>query len=131
MFNRGKSPQELWSRTPALLLDHELLHEKVCLLGTYGRSLEMALAALAAFDQTRSGSPLDEIDKTERRRLVAEAARVLWRFVVHREACGFSDNPEVMHDYRVPREVQHLMGAGPNPTDEIAATAITQNRENT
>ena len=46
-------------------------------------------------------------------RLVAEASRALWLFVVQREACGLRDLRYVLRDYRVPHEVAARMGAQP------------------
>jgi len=44
---------------------------------------------------------------------VAIAGRALWMFVVQREACGLRETRNLMRDYKVPMEVQDLMGVFP------------------
>lgn len=107
----GKLPHDFWSRTPAALLDQELVHEKASALGRFGHQLEGSLKALTAFDTTHPRYPLCPDDVKARSALVSEAARVLWLFVVQREACGLFDSRAVMQDYKVPGEVQREMGA--------------------
>ena len=112
----GKLPPDLWARSPAALLDFELVREKASALGRFGRNLEGALHALRDFDATHPRCPvLSPQDLQARSALVAEAGRVLWLLVVQREACGFSDSRAMMEDYRVPAEVQREMGAVRDP----------------
>lgn len=112
----GKVLADLWARSPAALLDTELVHEKASVLGRYGRSLEAALRALAEFDAAHPPGPTaSPQDRQFRFALVVEAGRALWRLVVQREACGFHDSRAVMEDYRVPAEVQREMGAVRQP----------------
>jgi hypothetical protein len=98
-------------RTPADLLDYEIVQEQASTLGRMGRALEAALAKLREFD---SGSPASSVPPVERQAqraaLVAAAGHALWMFVVQREACGLRDSRTVMRDYKVPAEVQHRMG---------------------
>ena len=98
-------------RTPANVLDHEIVQEQAAALGRMGRALEAALARLREFDAAhpRSGAPAST--QQARRGLVMEAGHALWMFVVQREACGLRDSRTVMRDYGVPREVQQNMGA--------------------
>lgn len=111
----AKTPSDLWSQPPAALLDHELLQEKATALGRFGRGLEAALHALAAFDAAHPQfSSASGEERRARAVLVAEAARILWYLVVQREACGMRDSRAVMKDYKVPAEVQNAMGADPH-----------------
>jgi hypothetical protein len=92
-------------------LAYEIAQEKAANLGRLGRRLEAALAALEDFDRGRpalEGSGLAE--SGERKRLRAQAAQALWYLVVQREACGLSNTPQIMRDYRVPEEVRIRMG---------------------
>jgi hypothetical protein len=105
----GKHSADLWSKSPAGVLDYELAQETASALGRQGRALEAALKALAAFD-TNSDAPHDP---KLRAALVASAAQALWQFVVQREACGLRDSGAMMRMYGVPPEVRDRMGAFP------------------
>ena len=98
-------------RTPADVLDYEIVQEQAAALGRMGRALETALARLAEFDAAypRAGAPASV--RQARRVLVMEAGHALWMFVVQREACGLRDSRSLMRDYEVPDEVQRHMGA--------------------
>jgi hypothetical protein len=112
----GRFPPDLRARSPAALLDLELVHEKASSLGRFGRNLEGALRALCDFDATHRRSPsILPQDLQVRSALVAEAGRMLWHLVVQREACGLYDSRAVMEDYQVPAEVQREMGAMRDP----------------
>jgi hypothetical protein len=112
----GKPPADLWVRSPAILLDIELVHEKASSLGRFGRELEAALHVLAEFDASHPHFPsLSPQDLKARSVLVADAGRVLWHFIVQREACGLYDSRAVMEDYQVPAEVLREMGAMHDP----------------
>jgi hypothetical protein len=101
------------SPSPIDLLEHEFAQEKASALGRLGRALEVALAALAAFDAgERRAAPAAERGE-QRAVLVAEASVALWHFVVQREACGLRDLRYVLRDYRVPAEVAARMGVLP------------------
>ena len=99
-----KLPETLASRLEARsglrALEVEILQEKAATLGRLGRALEDALEELRLADR---GSPT-------RSALVDEAARVLWEFVVHREACRMSTS-DALEVYKVPGEVRARMGA--------------------
>src|SRR5262249_55125187 len=99
-------------RTPADILDYEIIQEQVAALGRMGRALEAALAKLREFDAThpRAGAPTSE--QQARRALVIEAGHALWMFMVQREACGLRESRTVMRDYDVPGEVQKRRGPG-------------------
>jgi hypothetical protein len=104
----GRNRKSIFDNAPAAALDYEIAQEKAAALGRLGRRLEGALLALAQFDQAHAMT--DEADPPQRRVLVADAGQALWHFVVQREACGLRDSRQVMRDYRVPPEVQYLMG---------------------
>ena len=95
-------------RTPADVLDYEIVQEQAAALGRMGRALETALARLAEFDAAHAGAPGSL--RHARRALVVEASHALWMFVVQREACGLRDSRTIMRDYAVPDEVQRHMG---------------------
>ena len=101
-------------RTPADVLDYEIVQEQAAALGRMGRALESALARLAEFDAAHAGAaaPVRQL----RRALVMEAGHALWMFVVQREACGLRDFSAVMRDYHVPDEVQQHMGLYRRPS---------------
>jgi hypothetical protein len=99
-------------RTPAELLDYEIIQEQASALGRLGRALEEALRVLREFDAAHTGTEArSPAQRQQRAALVAAAGHALWMFVVQREACGLRDSRTVMRDYRVPPEVQYRMGA--------------------
>jgi hypothetical protein len=106
----GRPAPHSWQKTPAGALDYEIAQETASALGRQGRALEAALRELAEFDRSANASA----DPAQRATLVATAARVLWEFVVQREACGLRDGGMVMRMYRVPAEVRDRMGAFPS-----------------
>jgi hypothetical protein len=98
------------------VLDCDIVQEQAAALGRLGRALEVALTALSDHDHAQADR--DENDAAVappvtaiRERLVREAGHALWCFVVQHEACGLRDQRLIMRNYRVPREVQHRMGA--------------------
>jgi uncharacterized protein DUF6665 len=97
-------------RTPADILDYEILQEQAAALGRMGRALEAAIETLREFDAAhpRAGAPASA--QQARRTLVIEASHALWMLVVQREACGLRDSRTLMRDYDVPGEVQKRMG---------------------
>lgn len=113
----GRLPHPLELPTDAL--SYEIVQEQAATLGRLGRALEQALAALRDFDGRRdrradaTPAPASPADQRIRRALVAQAGHALWLFVVQREACGLRDSRAVMHDYKVPPEVEFRMGAVP------------------
>jgi hypothetical protein len=90
-------------------LDYELAQEQAASLGRAGRTLEEALAALAAYEPNREQNGHTGRDAA-RAALVAAAGHALWCFMVQREAIGLRDPRPVIRDYRVPAEVQNRMG---------------------
>ena len=77
-------------------LDYEIAREQATALGRLGRSLEVALAALAEFDHDkRERAEQTTSSRDARMSLVQAAGEALWCFVIQREACGL----------RVPRPV--------------------------
>src|SRR3974377_2222211 len=108
-------------RTPADVLDYEIVQEQAAALGRMGRALETALARLAEFDAAypRAGAPASV--RQARSALVMEAGHALWMFVVQREACGLRESRTIMREYKVPAEGQMGMGVGaPQPTPPTA-----------
>jgi hypothetical protein len=92
-------------------LDYEIAQEMASTLGRLGRALERAVRALAEYDTAwPSGTTMSGRAHEERQKLVAEASRALWCFVVQREACGLRDGRQVLRDYAVPPEVRDRMG---------------------
>ena len=105
---RSLTPK-IWTDNPAAALDYEIAQEKASTLGRLGRRLEAALEALRTHDEQEYADNA----KQARRKLVAEAGHALWLFVVQREAIGLRDTRQLMRDYRVPADVQGLMGMLP------------------
>lgn len=90
------------TETPLDALEYEIAGEKASSLGRAGRRLEAALARLA------------EAGAGEGRRAARfEAADALWHYLVQREAMGLRDQRAILREYRVPPEVEALMGARP------------------
>src|SRR3712207_6304044 len=88
------------------VLEYETLQQKAQTLGTLGRQVEQALAALHAFDAER-----DEWDRDARRSaLLDEAADRVWAFMIQRELCGLRYWEAVVKDYGIPREVLNRVG---------------------
>jgi hypothetical protein len=106
-------PPWVRAKNPVAALDYEIAQEKASALGRFGRRLEAALAALAAFDAQAKDEPTSKTQREHRDALVAEAADVLWSFIVQREACGLRDSNRAMRDYGVPAEVRVRMGIFP------------------
>jgi hypothetical protein len=104
LLMKMKLPETLATRLEARsglrALEVEILQEKAATLGRLGRALEDALDELRLADR----------DAPSRPALVDEAARVLWEFVVHREACRMSTD-DALEVYKVPGEVRARMGA--------------------
>ena len=98
-------------RTPADVLDYEIVQEQAAALGRMGRALEAALAKLREFDAVYPRVGAQASAQQARRTLVREAGQALWMFVVQREACGLRNSRTVMRDYDVPRDVEQRMGA--------------------
>src|SRR5215475_4244900 len=96
----GKPATDLWSKSPAGVLDYEIAQETASALGRHGRALEAALKELADFDT--AGPQPQTPDGRARPALVAAAAQALWHFIVQREACGLRDAGTVVRMYRVP-----------------------------
>jgi hypothetical protein len=67
-------------RTPADILDYEIIQEQAAALGRMGRALEAALAKLREFDAAhpRAGAPTPA--QQARRALVMEAGYALWMY---------------------------------------------------
>lgn len=101
------------AKNPVLALDYEIAQDMASALGRLGHALELALQALARFDEVHPRETSQPEDREARRALVSAAGVALWQFVVQREACGLRDTRQLMRDYRVPLDVQHRMGAAP------------------
>jgi hypothetical protein len=111
MLHPPRSPKSAKSDKLVYALDYEIAQEMAGTLGRLGRALERALRTLTEFDTARpSGTTMTVQTRDERRKLVEDASRALWHFVVQREACGLRDGRQVLRDYAVPREVRDRMG---------------------
>lgn len=109
-------------------LDYEIAQEQASALGRLGRALEAALAALSGFDRAQVEGQANAVASadTVRERLVQEASRALWCFIVQREACGLRDQRLIVREYGVPAEVQNRMGAfGSGPRSRPASERFT------
>jgi hypothetical protein len=84
-------------------LDHEIAQEKASTMARLGLELEAALRALKACPNATPA------DREEHDSLVRRAGYALWRFVVHREACGLNSIAYVLRAYGVPNEVYARM----------------------
>ena len=104
-------PQKLENQTRSdgglSAIEAEIMAEKASALGNAGRAVEAALARLSSLE-----TPLD----AARDALLQEAAEVVWRFLVQREAIGLRDTTAVIRDYGIPRAVMVRMGAAHKPT---------------
>jgi hypothetical protein len=99
------------AKKPVVALDYEIAREMASALGRLGHALELALQALARFDEAHPRDTMNDADREARRALASAAGNALWQFVVQREACGLRDTRQIMRDYCVPLDVQHRMGA--------------------
>ncbi len=109
----GKVPAGLAGRSPAVLLEMELAHEKAVSIGRFGRLLEGALQELVDFDAAHPpGSVTSPEDQHARAALLSAAARALWCFIVQRECAGLFDSEAMIEEYQVPAEVQRAMRKG-------------------
>ena len=88
------------------VLDYEILQQKAQTLGTLGRQVEQALAALRAFDAGAHGASPDK----GRGVLLDEAAERVWAFMIQREICGLRHWDAVVRDYGIPGEVLSRLG---------------------
>lgn len=89
---------------PLSALEYELMAEKADALARAGSKVEKALAALKA-------CPAAPENGDERRRLLEEAADLVWSFLVQREICGFRSQTDAIKRYDIPREVMIRLGA--------------------
>jgi uncharacterized protein (DUF1501 family) len=88
------------------VLEYEILQQKAQTLGTLGRQVEQALAALRTFD-----AGAGEVDRDARRSaLLDEAADRVWAFMIQRELCGLRYWEAVVKDYGIPQEVLNRVG---------------------
>ena len=87
------------------MLKAELAGESASSLGHHGRQVEVAMAAIRAFDAEAEGSA------QERVALLRSAARAVWHYFVQRELCGMRDHRWVIKDYGITDEVMARLGA--------------------
>src|SRR5262249_5253610 len=102
------------NRTPADVLDYEIVEEQAAALGRMGRALEAALTKLREFDAAHPQAGAPDSVQQARPPLVREAGHALWMLVVQREACGLRDSRTVMRLYNVPGEIQLRMAPAHN-----------------
>ena len=88
------------------VLEYEILQQKAETLGTLGRRVEQALAALRAFE-----AEVEKVDRDARRSaLLDEAAERVWAFMIQRGLYGLRYWEAVVRDYGIPREVLNRVG---------------------
>lgn len=102
MFGKRQSPSARDSGFD--VLQHEMAGEAAAALGRIGGKMELALAALRAFD---AGDLQDE----PRDALVKAAAKATWMFFIQRESLGLRDQRPVIAHHQIPREVLLRLGA--------------------
>ncbi|RCW23432.1 hypothetical protein DFR48_107306 [Ciceribacter lividus] len=95
--------------SPLSALEYELMAEKADALARAGVRVEKALEALRA-------CPAIPENTSERRRLLEEAADLVWSFLVQREICGFRSQADAIKRYDIPHEVMIRLGAASRPT---------------
>jgi hypothetical protein len=100
-------------KNPAARLAFEIGEERASALARQGRRLEVALAALRAYDRAHPQEAATRRSDRERARLVADAGEALWYLVVQRDACGLYGSSALIADYGVASEVANC--AGPSP----------------
>ena len=105
-----RMPQSLFTghkrETGWSVLDCEILQQKAQTLGTLGRQVEQALAALRACDAGGPGANRD----AQRCALLDDAAERVWAFMIQRELCGFRYWDAVVKEYGIPGEVLSRVG---------------------
>jgi len=84
---------------PFDVLHYELQAEKAASLGRVAAKMEKACAALR-----------EHGNRPGRDALVAEAAELVWFYVVQRESLGWNDHGEALRLYGVPPELLARMG---------------------
>lgn len=82
-------------------IETEVMGEKASSLGHYGRQVEIAIAALRAFEGPPEG----------RDAALRAAARAVWKYFVQREACGIRNHKDAIQLYGIPGEVLVRLGA--------------------
>ena len=95
------TPEARWN-----VLEYEILQQKAQTLGTLGRQVEQALAALRAYDAGGPGANRD----AQRCTLLDDAAERVWAFMIQRELCGFRYWDAVVKEYGIPGEVLSRVG---------------------
>ena len=83
-------------------LEYELAKERASVLGHAGRQVQESLAALR-------NAPAD--DAALQQKLMYAAAHCVWRYFVHREACGMRDHEDAIVEYGIPKQVLARVGA--------------------
>jgi hypothetical protein len=97
-------------------VESELREEKAAALGRVTHQFEVALAALEAAERAlATASPQEREQRLAARHIARrEAARWLWYVQVQRECLGLANHDQLLHIYRVPREVAFWAGATPH-----------------
>jgi hypothetical protein len=80
-------------------VEAEILAETGAVLGHRGRSLEAALADLAAAGED------------EKEALLQAAADEVWSYFVQREMCGMHDHSGIICEMKIPQAVLNRMGS--------------------
>lgn len=85
-------------------IEYSLMKERASALGQAGRKVQEALEALR-------NAPAN--DAALQQKLMYAAADCVWRYFVHREACGMREHADVIAEYGIPRQVLARVGARP------------------
>jgi hypothetical protein len=89
---------------PLVEIEVAIKGDTAAALGRAGRTLGLAVDALAEFDRRGIRKP------RERRALLHAAADALWAYVVQKEAIGITDHSKVDEVYGVTPELWGVMG---------------------
>ncbi len=84
-------------------LEHELLAEKAATLARLSERVDAALERLREHDETGGSADAREA-------LLRQAARAVWEFFIQRELAGFRDEKQIIHQYKIPRDVLSRLG---------------------
>ncbi len=99
-----RPPSQLAQKTAdplARALDYEIAGEMAAALGSAGRKVEKALAALGRCAPDDPGRPM----------ALKRAAAAVHAYFIQRELCGMRRHEAVIREYAIPREVLARLGA--------------------
>jgi hypothetical protein len=92
-------------------LNAEILAEKATAYFATIKKMEAALAALQAFDHSKTAATPTALTGVRRREeLLAEAGEIVWFFIIQREAMKLPYYEELFAEFEIPDEVRNHMG---------------------